>query len=294
MSDGDQVSSGKRELFYPDGRSRGFYSERNRLNDLTGKEWLYWTRSVINRPYPPDHQHRLRRVHGGQKAPALCADLIRIFTKSGESVLDPFMGVGGVLLGAELSDRDGVGVDINPRWINIYREVCKLEGFQGRKTYEGDAYAVLPQLQERKFQLVLTDVPYWQMETARQSTGSFKRVGQPSKDRRPPRLHPHSGVRYSSKADWLHSMARIFSKAAELLETGRYLATFIGDMYVEGQYHCLSADLAETLSSVPGLVWKANLVWYDSSKALHLYGYQYAYIPSMLHQNILVFRKEDR
>jgi hypothetical protein len=34
------------------------------------------------------------------------------------------------------------------------------------------------------------------------------------------------------------------------------------------------------------------LIWYDVSKSLHIYGYQYEYIPSMIHQNILVFRKE--
>jgi hypothetical protein len=28
------------------------------------------------------------------------------------------------------------------------------------------------------------------------------------------------------------------------------------------------------------------------SKKLHLYGYQYSYIPSLIHQNILVFRRE--
>ena len=282
----------KRELFHPDGRSRGFYSERNRLNDLTGKEWLYWTRSVINRPYPPDHQHRLRRAHGGQKPPALCADLIRVFTKSGEAVLDPFMGVGGVLLGAELSDRDAVGVEINPEWIRLYRRVCDLEGLCGRETHAGDAQVVLASLSERRFQLLLTDVPYWQMETASRSSGSFKRVGQPATARRPTRLHAHSDIRYRNKEAWLAAMGRIFAQAAALLETGRYLATFIGDMYVQGRYHCLSAELADTLSTIPGLVWKANLIWYDVAKALHLYGYQYAYIPSMLHQNILVFRKE--
>ena len=45
-------------------------------------------------------------------------------------------------------------------------------------------------------------------------------------------------------------------------------------------------------SAIPGLVWKASLVWYDVSKKLHLYGYQYSYIPSLIHQNVLVFRKE--
>ena len=52
------------------------------------------------------------------------------------------------------------------------------------------------------------------------------------------------------------------------------------------------AELAEALKKLPGLVWKANIVWYDVSKKLHLYGYQFSYIPSMIHQNILIFRKE--
>lgn len=286
------MSAGKRELFEPGGRSRGFYSDRNRLNDLTGKEWLYWTRSVINRPYPTDRRHDLRRAHGGQKPPELCADLIRLFTKAGESVLDPFMGVGGVLLGAELADRNAVGVEINPRWIDIYRRVCDLEGLNGLETRAGDAREVLPTLRDRRFQFVLTDVPYWRMETAPRSKGAFKRVGQPSEPRRPTRLHAHSDVRYSSKQAWLDAMQRVFTQAAALLERDRYLATFIGDMYLQGRYHCLSAELAGVLGVVPGLVWKANLIWYDVAKALHPYGYQYAYIPSMVHQNILVFRKE--
>lgn len=286
------MSAGMRELFDSGGRSRGFYSERNRLNDLTGKEWLYWTRSVINRPYPTDRRHDLRRAHGGQKPPELCADLIRLFTKAGESVLDPFMGVGGVLLGAELAGRNAAGVEINPRWIDLYRRVCDLEGLNGMETHAGDAREVLPTLHDRRFQLVLTDVPYWRMETAPRSKGAFKRVGQPSAPRRPTRLHAHSDIRYPSKQAWLDAMKRVFTQAAALLERDRYLATFIGDMYLQGRYHCLSAELADVLGVVPGLVWKANLIWYDVAKALHLYGYQYAFIPSMVHQNILVFRKE--
>jgi hypothetical protein len=63
-------------------------------------------------------------------------------------------------------------------------------------------------------------------------------------------------------------------------------------MYRDNEYHCLSAELAGVLCRLPGLVWKADLVWYDVSKKLHLYGYQYSYIPSLIHQNILVFRRE--
>src|SRR3989344_6261564 len=117
----------KIEHFDKDGKSRGFYSGKNRLNNLTGKEWQYWSKSVINKNYPINFQHKLRNQHGGQKPPHLCADLIKVFTKKGMKVLDPFAGVGGTLLGAGLCDRKAVGIEINKKCVDIYKKVCKLE-----------------------------------------------------------------------------------------------------------------------------------------------------------------------
>ena len=70
------------------------YDERNKLNDLTGAEWQFATKTVISKIYPSNLQHKLRSQHGGQKPPELCKDLIKIFTKSGQSVLDPLAGRG--------------------------------------------------------------------------------------------------------------------------------------------------------------------------------------------------------
>ena len=282
----------KKELRDEDGRSRGFYSEDNRVNDLTGKEWVFWTRSVITRPYPPNLQHALRSRHGGQKPPDLCADLIRTFTKAGQRILDPFMGVGGVLLGASLCGRAALGIDINPEWISIYREVCAREGLPEQEALTGDARDTLRTLEGRRFDFVLTDVPYWKMDTAARSRGTWKKVGEKAKPARPSKLSAFHAGQYTSKDDWRAQMEEVFSLAAGLLADRGYLAAFIGDMYRENRYHCLSAELAEVISGIPGMVWKANLVWYDVSKKLHLYGYQYSYIPSMIHQNVLVFRKE--
>jgi hypothetical protein len=282
----------KRELLDENGRSRGYYSEANRVNDLTGREWVFWTRSVITKPYPPNMQHALRSRHGGQKPPELCADLLRAFTKAGQSVLDPFMGVGGVLLGASLAGRTALGVDINPEWIGIYREVCAREGIAEQETMQANALDALRSLDGRSFDCICTDVPYWKMDTASRSRGTFKRVGEKARPARPSKLSAFHGEEYASKAEWLERMGEIFSVAAGLLKRNGYLVTFIGDMYRENRFHCLSADLAAVLCGIPGLTWKANLIWYDVSKKLHLYGYQYSYIPSLIHQNVLVFRKE--
>ena len=101
------------------------YSDKNKLNDLTGSEWKFSTKSVINKSYPINMQHKLRSQHGGQKPPQLCEDIIKIFTKKGMTVLDPFMGVGGTLLGASLCGRKAIGIDITEKWIDIYNEVSK-------------------------------------------------------------------------------------------------------------------------------------------------------------------------
>ena len=87
-------------------------------------------------------------------------------------------------------------------------------------------------------------------------------------------------------------MVNILKKSAEKLKEGKYMAVFIGDVYREKQYHFLSAELGLELSKVEGLTMKSNIIWVDNSKSLHVFGYPRAYVPSMMHQNILVFRKE--
>ncbi len=290
------MAGGKIELFDADGSSRGFYSDDNRLNDLTGREWVYWTKSVITKPYPADMQHRLRSRHGAQKPPGLCADLIRVFSKQGQMIFDPLAGVGGTLLGASLAGRAAVGVEINPEWVTVYREVCRLEGLAEQRLLTGDARTVQEELSREGFaaDFVLTDVPYWRMDKAPRSSGTFKRVGEAAREPRRSRLSAFNPWDYASKDEWLSQITGILAGATRLLKPRRYLAVFIGDMYSQGAYHMLSAEVAAALqAAIPGLVLKANIIWYDVSKSLHVYGYRYDYIPSLIHQNILVFRKED-
>ena len=68
---------------------------KNLVNNLTGSEWKFSTKSVISKAYPVNLQHKLRSKHGGQKPPDLCSDLKKIYTKKNNLVLDPLMGVGG-------------------------------------------------------------------------------------------------------------------------------------------------------------------------------------------------------
>jgi len=262
---------------------RGLYHKNNELNDLTGKEWKFATRSVITKVYPLNMQHNLRKQHGGQKPPELCADLIKIFTKERAIVLDPLAGVGGTLLGASLCNRKAIGIEINPKWVEIYKKVCKLEGIQEQEIIVGDCKVEMKKFPNNFFDFILTDVPYWHMDKLEKTRS--KRIKQSN-------LSQFNGSPVQTKKEWLEEMRNIFKECQRVLKNKKYLAIFIGDMYRGNEYHMLSAELANAIKN-PNLILKADLIWYDVSKTLHVYGYPTTFIPSMVHQNILIFRKEE-
>jgi DNA modification methylase len=266
---------------------------------LTGKEWVFSTKSVIPKGFPPSFQLKLRNKHGGQKPPELCEMIIKTFTKEGELVLDPFCGVGGTLFGCSLSKRSCIGVEINKEWIDIYYNVCDLESIEPHKVIHGDSREVLQNLIEKnneKFDFLLTDVPYWKMDLVEKSKGVYKKVGEESKGvysdkSKLSRFSDGSEHIKQTKEEWELLIKDVFTRCFTLLKPGRYCAVFIGNMYHNGQYSLLNADIARILSQI-GFVLKGEIVWYDVNKKLHLYGINYSWIPSITHQFIMIFRKE--
>src|SRR5207247_118149 len=160
---------------------------RNTLNELTGEEWLYFTKSVWTTAYPSELGHALRKAHGANKPPRLMARLIEFFTRTGELVLDPFAGVGGTLLGAAIArgPRRALGIELAPRWAEVYqRVVSELKGENdgrgpvladlgpndpggprgfdpsGCELRVGDALAILPTLDAGAVDCGATDPPH--------------------------------------------------------------------------------------------------------------------------------------
>ncbi len=275
-------ATSKKERVSKDEDKRGKYALNNKLNDLTGREWKFATRSVISKVYPINMQHKLRRQHGGQKPPELCADLIKTFSKKGEFVLDPLTGVGGTLLGATLAGRRAIGFEINQKWVDIYYKVCELEKLQPQTMIRGDCKILMEEIPENSVDFILTDVPYWNMDKVTKTRSKRAAVSH---------LSAFNYQLSQSEEKWLEEMRTIFKKCQRVLRCKCYLAIFIGDMYRGKRYHMLGADLVHAIEN-EHLILKANLIWYDVSKSLHVYGYPSAFIPSMIHQNILVFRKE--
>ena len=195
-------------------------------------------------------------------------------------------GVGGSLLGAALCNRRAIGIEINDKWVDIYKEVCKLENIKEFPVIVGDANIKLKEIKKGSVDFIITDVPYWIMDKLKKTRSSS--AGRQSN------LSEFNNKDLQSKEEGLSEMKSIFKNAIPVLKQNGYMAVFIGDMYRGKEYHFLSADLVKAISSINGYVLKSDIIWHDDSKMLHIYGYPYAYIPSSIHQHILIFRKESK
>ncbi|MEM4973472.1 MAG: DNA methyltransferase [Candidatus Hadarchaeales archaeon] len=63
----------------------------------------------------------LTATYRGNFAPQIPRNLILLYTEPGELVLDPFVGSGTTLIECKLLGRRGIGVDINPKAIELCR-----------------------------------------------------------------------------------------------------------------------------------------------------------------------------
>jgi DNA modification methylase len=267
----------------------GQVDPRNPLNDLTGEQWLYFTRSVIQTAYPHELGHKLRKAHGANKPPQLMRTLIEFFTKAGERVLDPFAGVGGTLIGASLAGRRATGIEVNLRWGEVYREVCQSEDIDEQEFLVGDAMELLEGL-EGPFDMVATDPPYNLNLVRTMCDGKY-----PNANRRTDYTtfseDPRDLSNLETYEDYLDAMERIFEQCRRLLRKGRYLVIIVRDAYQKGRYIMTHADLAKR-GEAAGLVLKGETIWYQAGTRLRPYGYPFAYVPNIAHQHILVLRKE--
>jgi DNA modification methylase len=293
----------------------------NTLNELSGEEWLYFTKSVWGTAYPSELGHALRKRHGANKPPRLMARLIEFFTTTGELVLDPFAGVGGTLLGAAIArgPRRAIGLEIEPRWVDTFEELLRALAAErdgrgplladigsadpgGERHFDpaglqmrlGDALALLPQIDSQSVDFVATDPPY---NIQLPITMAGGKLAEEHANRRTDyaMVTDHAGDLANSPdyATYLERMEEILGQLARVLRRDRYAAVIVRDAYQDGRYVFTGSDLA-TRATRAGFVVKGDVIWYQAGTRLRPYGYPHSFVPNIAHQHVLVLRRESR
>lgn len=267
---------------------------RNRLNDMTGAGWLWFTKSVLRTSYPSILGHEIRKNQGGNKPPQLMRELIEFFTKEGECVLDPFGGAGGTALGAYLAGRVSLSIELNPESIGLYHAVCVQEGIEPHPFIQGDCREILPTLEADHFDFIATDPPYSpELQQTMSGAGASDLYGRAN--RRSSYITYSDDPRDLSKSGTFEAFfAALDDVGRELLRVvkpRRYLALILRDAYQNREYIHTSAIVAQRYRAL-GWKFKGEKIWYNTGTRIRPYGYPSAFVPNIIHQNILIFRKE--
>jgi DNA modification methylase len=293
---------------------------RNTLNELSGEEWLYFTKSVWTTAYPSELGHALRKEHGANKPPRLMARLIEFFTRSDELVLDPFAGVGGTLLGAAIArgPRRALGIELSPRWAEVYARVVAdaladragagplladlgpndpggIRGFDpsGSELRVGDALELLPNLAPESVDFVATDPPYNVQLPMTMSGGALSEsFANRRTDYAMVTEDPADLANAPDYPTFLDRMTEVLAHLERVLRPNRYAVMIVRDAYQGGRYLFTGADLAARAAGV-GLTPKGDLIWYQAGTRLRPYGYPTGFVPNITHQHLLVLRRDS-
>jgi len=289
-SNGEQKNGVKEKIYYLKS-----VNPQNKLNDLSGSEWIFFLNSVEVTHYSTKgadgFAHHLRGKHPSPKPPQLMKKFVDFFTKEGQVVFDPFMGVGGTLIACSLSNRKGIGVDLSKNYIDLYKKVCKELDVAEQTAIVGNSLELEKLLpKDTKFDFILTDPPYGEMLSKKRTGQKKKKTGVAVAT---PFTNHETDLGNMERENFLESLKNIIAKSAEYLKPKGYIAVFVKDLQPNGNGHnMLHCYITTKLLEIPDLSFKGYKIWYDATQKLYPFGYPHAFVANQFHQFIMIFRKE--
>jgi len=269
--------------------SRRNVADEKRLNLFEAKDWMIFTKSwFVHNPPPRDEKEEL---HPAKFPEPLIKNFMEFFTQPTEIVLDPFLGTGSTLVACDISNRQGIGVEIEERYAEVARRRTKQPVIVG-DARNLDELDILRDL-KGKIDFAITSPPYWNM--LKKSRGHVRSVSKI-------REELGADVFYSGKIEnlenvedyeeYLNALHLIFSKVHKLLRPNRYLVVIIQNILTEdGAMKPVAWDLAKKLSGL--FLLKQERIWCQDNKPLGCWGYPYRYVSNVHHHYCLVFEKVE-
>lgn len=270
--------------------TEGKYDQRNKLNDLTGKEWLLSTASFWKSESTLDDRDAYEHP-----APFLVRDIERLvgmFTKKGMTVLDPFVGSGTTILAANNLGRKAVGIDINKEYKQISERRLKTKGHTQYEYLVGDAAKLIKKIPPIDY--VVTSPPYHNI--LKNPGGGLRKY-----NGKQFRMGAREGVEYytdmkndlgncESYSDFIFKLSGVMSEVFSRLKPKKYCTVIMSDFTVNKKEKCTQADIVPMMEEV-GFEFCGTVILLQNVKPLFPFGYPYSYKINHQHHNIMTFLK---
>lgn len=278
---------------------------RNKLNDLTGSEWLPETKSFFyQKGLGSKHPHaQIERQHPAPYSYQDVEHLITFFTKRGMKVLDPFGGVGSTAKACELEGRVCASIELSKRWHDLAIERLETEVSEGASSHHtfinDDCIAALRNIDDNSYDFMVTSPPYWSILN--------KKADYKVKESR---LKEDLATNYSDDdpkdlaniEDYGHFLDvlvdSVFLQCARVLKPKAYMCIVVSDFRHKSEFVSFHSDLIQRMQNreIPHggmLTLQGVKVLLQNHKSLLPYGYPFAYVENIHHQYVLIFRKME-
>lgn len=256
-------------------------NEDKRCNNLTGKEWLQNSFSIWRDLIKTKEEKDLK--HPASYPVSLCEKLIRTFSKDGDSILDPFNGVGSSLVAARNLDRPATGIDLSEEFCEIAKN--RVGSDDKINVINGDSFIELEKLEENSFDLCVTSPPYWDILNMKRSADGKEAVNYSEK------VNDMGNI--PNYTEFISRLGELFAKVNRVIKPGAYCLVNVMDIRKKSEFYPLHSDLATELQK-HGFIFDDIIIWdrqqdYNNMRPL---GYPYKYRINKVHEYILIFIKK--
>lgn len=212
----------------------------------------------------------------GNFAPEIARNLILKYSEVGDVVLDPMVGGGTTLIECKLLNRKGIGIDINPKAVNLTLRNLDLHGNYNfdQEVFIGDARD-LSMIKNESIDFVIVHPPY--ANIIRYSNGEC----------------PGDLSTISSIEVFLREFDKVIKEVYRVLKCNKYCAILIGDTrkhkhYVPLSYYVLRCFLENNFVLKESIIKTqhnclSTSFWAKKAEELN--------ILLIAHEHLFVFRK---
>ncbi len=225
-------------------------------------------------------------------------EFITFFTKHNQVVFDPMAGTGSTLVAALRCGRRAYGIELNPIYADIARQVIAEEVLNLRLpdnglTWDlitGDATSVAEIALKHQIPLidyVITSPPYWDMlHTRGAATQKARRSSQEldviySDD-------PNDLGNIPDYDEFLDHLTQIYVNMQSIVRPGAYITIIVKNIKKGGKLYPLAWDLAARLGEI--YVLKDEKIWCQDNQRLSPFGLGNAWVSNTFHHYCLQFR----
>lgn len=244
------------------GMSNGY----RKINELTPREWAKYNTTLWQ---CANNDGYFASFH-----PEIPRRLIKYFTFTGYTILDPFMGGGTMLAVARELGRNSFGIECSQKSIEFAerRLVTEQPSKITAKIIKGDARRM--PFKDEFFDFIVTSPPYFDIV---HYSDDKEQLGN---------IH--------SYAKFIDEMAKVFKECYRVLKSGKYFCVITSDVRKAHEYFPIHVDYINELRKIGFRLHQILINLFNTSgisKREACMGYPTNFHPWMIHEYILIFQK---